>query len=210
LFLPMTPPPLSFTHTHARFARRYFSPQVFRQANLAGFASITAEIIDTVRDRNINKITELYAGVGCIGLTVFTELSDQLEYVRCSDENVNNKRSFELSVASMEGKGLEKKLSYRSMAAGDALKAGEGDGCECLIVDPPRAGLSADVCEHLVGGGLKECKTLIYVSCGFDALARDLEVLLKGESGWTIDSAKGFLLFPGSNHVETLVVLSRK
>jgi hypothetical protein len=51
--------------------------------------------------------------------------------------------------------------------------------------------------------------TLVYVSCGFDALARDTEQLLSSNGGWMLESATGFVLFPGSNHVETLCVFKR-
>jgi len=50
---------------------------------------------------------------------------------------------------------------------------------------------------------------LIYVSCGFDALARDSDGLLTSNAGWKLESATGYVLFPGSNHVETVVVLRR-
>ena len=49
-------------------------------------------------------------------------------------------------------------------------------------------------------------KRLIYVSCGFDALERDLRELI-GSGKWKIKSADGFILFPGSEHIETVVVL---
>ena len=54
-----------------------------------------------------------------------------------------------------------------------------------------------------------DVRTLIYVSCGFDALARDLDGLLTSNAGWKLESATGYVLFPGSNHVETVVVLRR-
>ena len=55
-----------------------------------------------------------------------------------------------------------------------------------------------------------DVQTLVYVSCGFDALARDAEKLLSSEGGWKLESATGYVLFPGSNHVETLCIFKRK
>jgi len=52
--------------------------------------------------------------------------------------------------------------------------------------------------------------TLIYVSCGFDALASDCDRLLKGNAGWKLESATGYVLFPGTNHVETVAVFKRR
>lgn len=45
-----------------------------------------------------------------------------------------------------------------------------------VIVDPPRKGLCADVLAALAEPSQKP-RRLIYVSCGFDALKRDLDAL---------------------------------
>ena len=38
-----------------------------------------------------------------------------------------------------------------------------------------------------------DVRTLIYVSCGFDVLARDLDGLLTSNAGWKLDSATGYV-----------------
>jgi tRNA/tmRNA/rRNA uracil-C5-methylase (TrmA/RlmC/RlmD family) len=48
---------------------------------------------------------------------------------------------------------------------------------------------------------------VIYVSCSFDALTRDLDALPSSNGGQKLESAIGYILFPGSNHIETVVVL---
>ena len=48
-------------------------------------------------------------------------------------------------------------------------------------------------------------KRLIYVSCGFEALERDTKELL-ASGKWKIKSADGYVIFPGSNHIETVAV----
>ena len=50
-------------------------------------------------------------------------------------------------------------------------------------------------------------RTLVFVSCGFESLTWQLPRLVEG--GWAVEASEGFALFPGSDHVETLVVLSR-
>lgn len=50
-------------------------------------------------------------------------------------------------------------------------------------------------------------RKLIYVSCGFEALKRDAKALV--EAGWQVSHAEGFVLFPGSDHLETLAVFER-
>lgn len=50
-------------------------------------------------------------------------------------------------------------------------------------------------------------RRIVYVSCGFDALKRDALSLVG--AGWTLRHSEGFVLFPGSDHVETLAIFDR-
>jgi 23S rRNA (uracil1939-C5)-methyltransferase len=49
---------------------------------------------------------------------------------------------------------------------------------------------------------------IIYVGCGFDAVERDTRVLIDSRR-WKVNSADGYVLFPGSDHIETVVVFDR-
>jgi 23S rRNA (uracil1939-C5)-methyltransferase len=124
------------------------------------------------------------------------------------------------------------KTSYMVASAAKALRAGQALGAQVLIVDPPRKGLEDEVIEELIKpfdpdqpyaesptyltrsddkvNWTNDVQTLIYVSCGFDALARDCEKLLNSRAGWMLESATGYVLFPGSDHVETLCVFQRR
>lgn len=123
------------------------------------------------------------------------------------------------------------KISYIVATAGDALKAGQALGADVLVVDPPRKGLEEEVLEELsksfnqnqpfvesstvltipddMVNWTNDVETLVYVSCGFDALVSDCERLLSSRGGWALESATGYLLFPGSNHVETVCIFKR-
>ncbi|KAL9180248.1 hypothetical protein ACHAXT_008218 [Thalassiosira profunda] len=126
----------------------------------------------------------------------------------------------------------EERVTYMQANAAAALYRGQGLGADVIIVDPPRKGLDEAVLQQLSRPRNKnqpyaekpnmlshlprhtvnwtnDARTLIYVSCGFDALARDLDGLLTSGAGWKLESATGYVLFPGSNHVETVVVLRR-
>ena len=71
-----------------------------------------------------------------------------------------------------------------------------------LLVDPPRTGLSRDVLRALVGHAARR---VVYVSCDPATLARDVAAFVA--SGAQIESVEVFDLFPGTAHVETIVVL---
>jgi len=135
-------------------------------------------------------------------------------------------------ISSFEKMRNEGKVTYQVASAAKALLDGQALGATCLIVDPPRKGLDDEVLNQLCKphnpkqplvdfaefldepnwniNFVNDVSTLIYVSCGFDALARDCDKLLSGNAGWTLASATGYVLFPGSNHVETLAVFRRR
>jgi tRNA/tmRNA/rRNA uracil-C5-methylase (TrmA/RlmC/RlmD family) len=124
------------------------------------------------------------------------------------------------------------KTTYMVASAGKALKSGQALGADTIIVDPPRKGLEPEVLDELCKPvdvdqmyvedvsvltvpdeqvkWTNDARTLIYVSCGFDALARDAERLLTSNAGWMLESATGYILFPGSDHVETVCVFTRR
>ena len=73
-------------------------------------------------------------------------------------------------------------------------------------------GLDAGVLDLLLGKHAERSaprlQRLIYVSCGFEALERDTRMLVDS-SLWRIKSTEGFVLFPGSDHVETVIVFDK-
>lgn len=260
----------------------YFSPMVFRQGNLEGFGEIARKVREAIPGGS--KVCEMYAGVGLLGLSSLLYHGKQgtgLKWLRCSDENPENLRCFEMAVNSMpmhitgrtpksfekdrggKGRGSRQQrgrrdsreisikemmenlasgnvseestapsVTYNVANAASALFEGQALGADVLIVDPPRKGLDEPVlkqfCQrpnpnqpyaeeasmllHLPRHTINwanDVRTLIYVSCGFDALARDCDALLSSNAGWKLESVTGYVLFPGSNHVETVVVFQR-
>jgi 23S rRNA (uracil1939-C5)-methyltransferase len=75
---------------------------------------------------------------------------------------------------------------------------------DLVVVDPPRAGLGADVCERLAAVGPKR---IVYVSCDPSTLARDLRTLQP--SGYRPVSLTLLDLFPQTFHLETVATLER-
>ena len=73
-----------------------------------------------------------------------------------------------------------------------------------MLVDPPRAGLAEKATAAL-------CRTsasrVTYVSCDPATLSRDLRLLL--ESGFKVEQAHLFDLFPQTAHMETVLHLVR-
>lgn len=176
----------------------YFAPQVFRQANLDAFEKIVIAIRKYL-EKNVAKkngklqCLELYGGVGTLGLP----LVDLVELVS-SDANPYNKTCFE--------KAAQGRASYFTKNAVDMVEQHQDlvDKAQVILVDPPRKGLDDPVAKAL--NGTSNAQTLVYVSCGFAALERDLKLLTR----WKVDHAQGHVLFPGSDAIETLVFLKPK
>ena len=75
---------------------------------------------------------------------------------------------------------------------------------DCVVVDPPRAGLGQDLAAALAA---RAERTFVYVSCDPATLARDLQVVLA--EGFAIRRATLFDLFAYTHRVEALVSLER-
>jgi 23S rRNA (uracil1939-C5)-methyltransferase len=75
---------------------------------------------------------------------------------------------------------------------------------DLVVMDPPRAGVGAEVCALLARVSARE---MIYVSCDPVTLARDLKALVGG--GYRMVELHMVDLFPQTFHLETVVVLRK-
>ena len=75
---------------------------------------------------------------------------------------------------------------------------------DLVVVDPPRAGLGAEVCNRLAAALPKQ---IVYVSCDPATLARDLHALQP--SGYRPVALTLIDLFPQTFHLETVATLER-
>ena len=81
----------------------------------------------------------------------------------------------------------------------------EGIYADVIVVDPPRKGCDTAALETMVK---MKPERIVYVSCDSATLARDVKWL--GERGYEVKKVKACDMFPGTVHVETVVLLSRK
>ncbi|MEE1040973.1 MAG: 23S rRNA (uracil-5-)-methyltransferase RumA, partial [Lachnospiraceae bacterium] len=72
-------------------------------------------------------------------------------------------------------------------------------------LDPPRDGINPKALKKIIGFGVQE---MVYVSCKPTSLMRDLLILQ--EAGYEVKRSCLVDMFPGTVHVETVVLLSRK
>ena len=75
---------------------------------------------------------------------------------------------------------------------------------DLVVLDPPRTGAGQAVTRSLVELGAPLVR---YVSCDPATLARDITALLA--DGYDIEEAHLFDLFPGTFHIESVMLLAR-
>lgn len=167
----------------------FYSPATFAQANPNLFSQLVKEIMNTVDEKS--KVVEYYSGIGAIG----APLSTKCQFVSLIEYTKEAKEMFE--------KIGRPNCAFFVGPVHDFLQL--VDEHEVVIVDPPRKGLDSQLLQKLCM--VDADKKLIYVSCGFDSFKRDCDDLLK--SGWIVTGVSLYLLFPGSNHIETLAFFSK-
>ena len=169
-----------------------FHPGAFSQNHLSLFEKMLVQIESWVEPKD--RVLEMYAGVGAIGLGLVHKTSQ----LRLVENNPFAEISFRESVQKIPD-GEREKIQYRCEEAENYWT--ESD---LIIVDPPRKGLEKPLLEKLCRA---ESSRLIYVSCGFESFQRDCAALLS--AGWKLQEAQGYLLFPGTDQIETLALFRK-
>lgn len=179
------------------------APQNAAQATALGFRQVNSEmseilngfVLDTLSEGEFSLVNDLYCGRGDWATAIAQMLPDaSVLGVDAMPENITLARS-RAKTAALEN------VEYLQANVEDALSKIKMKNSFC-IVDPPRAGLDAAVCDALCKRPAKE---LVYVSCHAATLARDLKLLVNG--GYEITLLQPLDMFPQTSHLETVVRL---
>lgn len=97
-------------------------------------------------------------------------------------------------------------LNNCEFIAGDVLKVLDTiqDRPDVIILDPPREGVHPKALLKILDYGVEK---IVYISCKPTSLARDLAVMQ--ERGYRVERGCCVDLFPGTYHVECVVLMSR-
>jgi len=174
----------------------HYPPGAFGQNNL----EIAEHIIEHVRADIPEgaRVTEFYAGVGAIGLSVLERVSSL-----CLNEvSPQSLAGLDLGLAALSAADREK-VTVLPGSAGAAR--GAAPGAQVVLADPPRKGLDAELTERLVE---QPPERFIYVSCGLESFLSDAQRLT--ESGkLRLSALTAFNLMPFTEHVETVARFDR-
>ena len=169
--------------------------RAFVQANWAIYEAIGRTLADWVGDIKGQRVLELFAGVGALGLS----LARKGALVTLVEAN-----AFALADARQSANlSHVGRCRFRKGTAESFFSNTSADQYEVVLVDPPRTGLSELATKAI---GTIRPPRLFYVSCDPATLARDLSRL--SVHGYHINRVQPFDMFPQTAHIETLVELT--
>ena len=145
--------------------------------------------------RNDKTVFDLYSGTGTIA-QLLAPVAGRVIGVEIVEEAVK---------AARENAKLNN-LNNCEFIAGDVLKV-IGDIKEkpdFIVLDPPRDGIHPKALQHIID---YQVDRIVYISCKPTSLARDLDIMI--EQGYRMERVVAIDQFPGTVHVETVVLLSK-
>lgn len=175
------------------------SPFSFFQTNPYQLDNFIAKIIEMAELKSSDIVWDLYCGTGSITLPAskHCEKIYGVELVESSilDAKANAKLN-KIENSEFFCSDLHAKTTPELLA-----KLPKPD---CIIVDPPRAGMHANLVEHILQIAPER---IVYVSCNPATQARDLAIL---DAKYYIDTVQPVDMFPHTYHVESIVNLKKK
>lgn len=174
------------------------SHRSFYQVNPLQTEKLYQTVLDFAAMTGEETVIDAYCGIGTITLALAKKAKEVygIEIVEMAVEDA--KRNAALN-------GVEN-VTYQLGAAEEVMLkwAEEERTADLLVVDPPRKGLEGQFIDAVLE--MKPSK-MVYVSCNPATLARDLALLAEG--GYNVEKIQPVDLFPQTNHVESVTLLTR-
>lgn len=174
------------------------SPQSFYQVNARQTEILYQTALSLANFNGTETLLDAYCGTGTIGL--------------CAADRVKRLIGVELNSDAVRDAKVNACLNQTENAQFFCEDAGrfmmkmarENQSPDVLIMDPPRSGSD----ERFLSAVLTcQPHTIVYVSCNPETLARDAKILVQG--GYRAVKAMPVDMFPHTEHVETVCLLSR-
>lgn len=173
------------------------SPQSFLQVNQDIQNKIYKQVLDEIEPDSV--VIDAYSGAGLLSAIVAQKArqvfgieivpsATQNANVLAKNNNISNMQNI-CGDSSIELPKLIQTLSKKSVT---------------VILDPPRKGCDQKVVDSLIK---TQPNKIIYISCNSATLSRDIKPLT---SLYNIKSVTPFDMFPQTQHVETLMILTLK
>lgn len=176
------------------------SPKSFYQINPVQTEVLYGKAIEYAGLKGNETVLDAYCGIGTIGIIAAKHGAGRVIGVELNGDAVRD------AISNAKANSLQNIRFYKG-DAGDFMRAvaSEDEGCDVVMMDPPRAGSSKVFLDSLIQ---MDPKTVVYVSCNPETLARDLKYLTDN-SRYRVRKIQPVDMFPHTNHIETVVLLSQ-
>lgn len=174
------------------------SPKSFYQVNTVQTEQLYATAIAYAGLSGREMVLDAYCGIGTIGLIASAKAKHVIG-VELSKSAVRD------AIFNAKQNGV-KNIRFYEGDAGAFLRvlAKERQHIDVVMMDPPRSGSDVAFMSSVVQ--LKP-PTVVYVSCNPETLARDLKYFTS--NGYRVMRIQPVDMFPGTGHVECVVLMSR-
>ena len=175
------------------------SPRSFYQINPVQTEVLYNTAMEYADMSGSEKVIDAYCGIGTIGL-VASKRAGEVIGVELNRDAVHD------AISNAKRNGI-KNVRFFCDDAGEFMlgMAQDGERADIVFMDPPRAGSDECFLSSLVTLAPKK---IVYISCNPETQQRDLRLLTK--RGYKVKKIQPVDMFPHTNHVETVVLLSHK
>lgn len=173
-------------------------PKSFFQTNSHQAAQLYRVVWDLAALKGTEVVYDLYSGTGTIADFVASAAAKVIG-VENVEEAVEDAR-VNASLNNIENVEFYAGDMKELLNAGFFAAHGKPD---VIITDPPRAGMSNEICQTLLRSGASR---IVYVSCNPATQARDLKILCES---YRLLAVQPVDMFPHTDHVENVVLLEK-
>ena len=174
------------------------SPTAFYQVNHDQTEQLYERAIKLLGLSRTDVLLDAYCGIGTVGI-IASQYAGHVLGVELNKEAIRDaKRNAALNkVGNISFTAADSKLYAKGLAD-------SGEHIDAAVIDPPRAGCTASFLKSLAK---LNPRRIAYISCNPETQARDIRILSR--FGYRAEIAYPFDMFPQTNHVECVVLLSR-
>ena len=174
------------------------SPKSFYQINPVQTEILYGKAVEFAGLTGEEKVIDAYCGIGTIGI-IASENAGEVIGCELNPDAIRDAR-INAKINEIE------KIKFVCADAGEFMLGmkEQGEKCDVLFMDPPRAGSDKKFLSCAVALSPEK---IVYISCNPETQQRDLFYLIK--NGYKVKKIQPVDMFPYTAHVETVVLLTK-
>ena len=172
-------------------------PDSFFQINKSQAIKLYDKAMEFLEESRNNTVIDAFSGTGTIAMALSSKVKKSIGI-----------ESVESSVTAARETAIENKINNVEFINGKVEKVLpellKKEKAEAIIFDPPRRGIDEKALRSVVKNKIRK---IVYISCNPATFARDTKFLI--ENGYRLEKVSAVDMFPQTNHVETVALLSK-